>query len=688
MPENVTIVLDTKAQTAGIQATVTGLKSVQGAISSVNDGFSKLTGWLSGFGITLSAGAFVKLSKDAIDAADNLNKAAQMAGISVKSFAGLAAAASLSDASIEDLISSSKNLSKWMEDNGKAGQSLLKVFLEQADAVSAMADGETKINYVRSVFGRNGQQLIPLLNQGSAAIRKQAEEARQFGAVIGPEFAQKAEDFNDNLTRMHGVVRGFFNEFGNEALNTLIPLQESLLQWAKGNAETIKEVAKGMADSVSAIASALGPLIKFSFNYSPIALGAQWLGKATANMHLPGFQSQTSAAQAAKTDLFDDKTQVDQAAKEQADLKIELLREKAALSDLETKITTAEQNKDPYDRAQKLNELYKQRVEILGNIKQSLSQQDIMLTDSGGPANEDALNKLREYDAILKEITVTEKKVFDNPDLDTFTDRMARNMRQLRDEFRNTGAAIADVFTRGIKGAIRGVADGIWDVIDGTRTWGEIFQQVGRRIISDLIEIAIQELFLDQLKRGLAMAWKAFTSFMRAEDVVESNASEAAKAPAFAANATLASIESWGIAVVVGLVAIGAILAATMGAFETGGVVRGGKQPIIVNEKGTESVLNARATAMLGEDTINRLNAGIIGGAGLEARMAGSFTVPSETRIGTGPATPTQTSNNQRMHLLLVDSRNQQAAKDFMSSAAGRAMVLDIVKNNKTEAGI
>lgn len=44
--------------------------------------------------------------------------------------------------------------------------------------------------------------------------------------------------------------------------------------------------------------------------------------------------------------------------------------------------------------------------------------------------------------------------------------------------------------------------------------------------------------------------------------------------------------------------------------FEKGGIVEGGEQTITVNERGIESVLNARATRNLGRNTINALNSG------------------------------------------------------------------------------
>jgi hypothetical protein len=290
----------------------------------------------------------------------------------------------------------------------------------------------------------------------------------------------------------------------------------------------------------------------------------------------------------------------------------------------------------------------------------------------------------------------------------TFFEKLKRNLTDLTDQFKHVGASIADVLTRGIGSAIKTVSDGIWQVIDGTSTWGQLFIQVGRQVISGLIQIAIQEILLDNLKRGIMFAWKALTSAFRAADVVESDATEVAKTPAIAANATLSSIESFGIAVAIGVAAIAGILAAT-GAFAEGGVIPGGEQLIRVNERGQESVLNANATRILGPDVINQLNAGAHGVLGLQNRLASNILPPSDPDLNSHPAarqatrelimssaptreqgnhTATNTTKNQTVKLeaVFVDNRNQ--AREHIESSAGRAQIIDIVRGAKMEIGI
>jgi hypothetical protein len=61
------------------------------------------------------------------------------------------------------------------------------------------------------LLGRSGAALIPLLNDGSAGLEKMREEAERTGQVISGNTAAAAERFNDNLTRLGGLVRGSAN---------------------------------------------------------------------------------------------------------------------------------------------------------------------------------------------------------------------------------------------------------------------------------------------------------------------------------------------------------------------------------------------------------------------------------------------------------------------------------------------
>jgi len=179
------------------------------------------------------AAAAAGYTKHVIDAADATNKMAQIAGQAVDKFSALSYAAQLADLSQQDLAQASRFLTLWMEKQGMAATDLTDEMVKQADVFASMPDGPEKLKQAYERFGRSGTQLIPLLNQGSAALREQMEEARQFGIVVGPDFGRNADTFNDNLVRMQSGLKGIFSTLASELLPQWIAMQERFISLNK-----------------------------------------------------------------------------------------------------------------------------------------------------------------------------------------------------------------------------------------------------------------------------------------------------------------------------------------------------------------------------------------------------------------------------------------------------------------------
>lgn len=186
---------------------------VEGVIGKMNNVFATL-------GVGLSAAGIVAFIKSGIDAADHLNKLSQRTGIATDSLSQLQYAAKLADVSNETLTTGIRKLNQAIaeglsgdrqkiamfkalgittDDLGKGTQ---HVMFKMADAYSIARDGAGKVAFSTALMGKAGDEMIPLLNGGSAAIKDLMKEADRLGLTIGPEFAEKAEAWNDNMTRM------------------------------------------------------------------------------------------------------------------------------------------------------------------------------------------------------------------------------------------------------------------------------------------------------------------------------------------------------------------------------------------------------------------------------------------------------------------------------------------------------
>lgn len=205
--------------------------------------------------------------RDVIDQADKLNKTSQKIGIPVEQLSKLAYAAELSDINVEQLTSAVGKFNKYLVSTGQGSRQVDEALLSVAEKFSTMPDGAEKTALAMQLFGKAGADMIPLLNGGADGLRKMYSEAREFGVVISGETAAKAEEFNDNLTRLGAIWGGLMVRL---AAGLVGPLKD-LSDWLVTLPEKLSRIGP--------LLDALGK-IGTSFNPITIAQGFGELGKA------------------------------------------------------------------------------------------------------------------------------------------------------------------------------------------------------------------------------------------------------------------------------------------------------------------------------------------------------------------------------------------------------------------------
>lgn len=187
--------------------------------------------WLKFGTAAAAAGASVfAFTKNAADTVDQLGKMAQKVGVSVESLSALKHAAALSDVSLDQLGQGLKQLSKFMVENNVTGVSVEEQLLRIAEEFSSTNDGAAKTAAAMKYFGKSGADLIPLLNQGRAGIEELRKEAERLGIVFSAEAAKRAEEFNDNLTRLQSSVKGLQVELAGPLVDALNQVARAMLE--------------------------------------------------------------------------------------------------------------------------------------------------------------------------------------------------------------------------------------------------------------------------------------------------------------------------------------------------------------------------------------------------------------------------------------------------------------------------
>lgn len=225
-------------QIAATDKTGAAFRSVKTSINDLNSSVSNVTGKIAGLTAVLATvGSSVQI-KSLIDTADNMNKLSQKTGIAVSELSSLSNTADLAGVSNEELGSALIRLNKSIAEAASGSKEQSEAFKnlginvkdangnirptadilgEVAGALSGAADGATKTQYAMALFGKAGADLIPFLNQGKEGIK-------EFGASFGDEFAQNAEKFNDNITKLNQSFKLILVDAINPMLESLSKL--------------------------------------------------------------------------------------------------------------------------------------------------------------------------------------------------------------------------------------------------------------------------------------------------------------------------------------------------------------------------------------------------------------------------------------------------------------------------------
>lgn len=254
-------------------------QAMQSDLDKLQAGFIKLGKALAsafaGAGVAMAV-----MARQTINTADEISKAAQAIGMGTEELSRLRYAADISGVSFEALQKSIGVLNRGIADLAGKGNPASKaldqigiatrnsdgsvktstqVLKEMAAVFERMPDGAQKSAIAMAVFGKAGAEMIPFLNQGAEGIAKLTAEADKFGVVIDAETGRKAEEFNDNITRLKGTFSSLATRIAADMLPRLVELQEWLIRNQDAITGAIRS-AFDFAGSLVQVARSLAPL--------------------------------------------------------------------------------------------------------------------------------------------------------------------------------------------------------------------------------------------------------------------------------------------------------------------------------------------------------------------------------------------------------------------------------------------
>ncbi len=255
-------------------------------VKSVGKGLATGVAAIGTAAIGAGAGLGVFVGQTA-EVGGRINDLSQTLGISAEGFQEWDYVLGQAGLSADDLKAGMKKISIAMTDADSAGGQALRnlvgdiqglsqeeVFDKTVTAFQGMADGAEKNALAVEIFGKSGQNLLPVLNDsaaGTEALRKKAEE---LGMVMSDKAVKATDDFGDSLDTLTGSATGLRNNLVGELLPGITPVIDQMTDFIGDMSSQIAEsggdwgkiadiMGQGMADMLTSLIQKLPQMIEF-----------------------------------------------------------------------------------------------------------------------------------------------------------------------------------------------------------------------------------------------------------------------------------------------------------------------------------------------------------------------------------------------------------------------------------------
>jgi len=111
-----------------------------------------------------------------------------------------------------------------LRDSSGQMRSGMEVIKDLMDTMENMESKDMQQRFAQAVFGRSGEEMVNLLNQGRGAFEAALQEWTDTGELQTKEQAEAAERYNDNMENLMATIRGV----RNTVIGSLLP---ALNQW-------------------------------------------------------------------------------------------------------------------------------------------------------------------------------------------------------------------------------------------------------------------------------------------------------------------------------------------------------------------------------------------------------------------------------------------------------------------------
>lgn len=235
----------------------------------------------------VAATALSVMVKNQMAAIDSTSKLARVVGLTTEQLTGYQHAISLAggdsegfeksvvrmNRTIQDAANGLSTAQRELEAVGLSVQDLAGLSTDErikllADRYNGIGDAAQRASFLMNVFGRSGQSMGNLFEQGAEGIRKAQQEAEELGLTFSAIDGRNVEQANDAIHRMQVALGSVAKTIAIAVAPYIQYAAERMLEFAKqGNVsgETVTNALESIVISISRVGKALD-LVSIGFN--------------------------------------------------------------------------------------------------------------------------------------------------------------------------------------------------------------------------------------------------------------------------------------------------------------------------------------------------------------------------------------------------------------------------------------
>jgi hypothetical protein len=215
-------------------------------------------------------------AKKTAEYAENMELAAQKTGMSTDALQGWSVAATVTGGNADTLLKGVRKLSQELMgvQEGSAssvaaftkmgmsaeqlkGMKMEEIMLKIADSFKSHEDGVSKAALAQQLFGRSGQQLIPILNMGREGVEGYLQAAKDLGAVMSKEDIEAAAAYKNQMEMLEVGMTGLEHKIGMGLIPAMSGLVSSFQSSVKpgGQLNDVMELLPAAINMVAKVVS-------------------------------------------------------------------------------------------------------------------------------------------------------------------------------------------------------------------------------------------------------------------------------------------------------------------------------------------------------------------------------------------------------------------------------------------------